>query len=171
MNRLLLMTFAALFTFSAACGDGDNNHDHHNNHDHDHHDNHDNHDNHDHGPPIDDACHHMEDGPAVAVTATDLNAAGMPPHIDADHKRYDVATTAGEVGQIALAVDDLDPIHFYFDQEVELSIDAQNGSPLDVSGCGEVAYGVAYSLGIGTHILEVTAPSDSFSVVVVQTEP
>jgi hypothetical protein len=128
-------------------------------------------------PGVDEGgCEHLQQGPAVAVTATATDAGA--PAVAADHQRYDVtlaAVTGGNGGVVTFAADAGDHV-FFFSESVEVTFATVAGAVVtpeeDATSsavCTEIRRRYVVPLEVGTYALTFT-PSAATAVSVVVEE-
>lgn len=130
---------------------------------------------HGHVTPAEDACEHMLEGPAIAVTAID-DSAGDPPDLDESHHRYDVtlvtlaADRGGYLDLVSAAAGD---IHLFLGTDLPVTLWDDQGSEVapeatmtTVAACAEVAVGYTYDLGVGTYTVDL-GPTTATAVAIV----
>ena len=137
-------------------------------------------DEHTHENPNEEACEHLEMGPAVAITATAVSSAMAPP-INNDHKRYDVtlADLAGmKSGFVTFAAAKAGEYIFYTGAPVQLDVKSSAGTSVMVESsmpsvpeCMLVKGRHVYDLAVGTYLIGITgATTDKVSFVVEASE-
>lgn len=111
--------------------------------------------------PEEDACEHMEEGPAVDATAV---AAGEDAESISDsHTRYDLTVPGDPAsGVIEFALAEEGEAHFFFDSDVDLTVTDAEGTEVaaeatlaSVDACDAVVEGFVYDLGVGTYTLTI----------------
>jgi hypothetical protein len=123
------------------------------------------------------ACEHLQEGPAVARTAT--AAAAGAPAVSNDHMRYDVAlvdVTGGKGGFITFAAAEAGDYVFFFSADVPLAVTTSAGQPVTIAGgetgsdlCTELARSYDVPLTVGTFNLQL-GPTSATSVSIVVEE-
>ena len=106
------------------------------------------------------ACEHLQEGPAVAVTAN-ATADGAAPSVSEPHKRYDVAlvdVTGGRGGTVSFASADEGHHVLYLSADVPVEVRDGSGAVVDfeatatsISSCTEVKSKRELDLGVGTY--------------------
>lgn len=124
-----------------------------------------------------DACEHMADGPALAVTAAG-SGDGPLPDVSASHTRFDIALAPAGVdrgGFLAFKADGKNDFFFALNRAAALDIRDSAGTAMvregavdTASGCAVVKGIHAYELPAGTFILRLAAPDSSVSLVTVE---
>ena len=160
-RRIALLAFVAPLSLSAsACGDDDD-------HDHDHEG--------EHGEGfVEEFCEHLENGPDVALTATD--APEGAPDASAEHTRHDVTLPAGATGYISFASDEATEFAFGFSTDASAMLFDAGGNEIaweevetnPEGGCDALAlYGTA-DLEVGTYTLALGPVDGDFVQVVIE---
>lgn len=118
---------------------------------------------HDDATPEVDACEHMIEGPAQAVTAiADMTADA--PDLGEHHTRWDIALVADASGMYAgyvdLAAEEAGISDLFLDSDVPIKVWNASGNELTVhhaqtsiTECTEVSLGLGYLLGVGTYLV------------------
>lgn len=106
------------------------------------------------------ACEHLQEGPAVAVTAA-ATADGAAPTVSEPHKRYDVAlvdVAGGKGGTVTFAAAEEGHHALYLSADVPVEVRDGSGavvafekSATSVSSCTEVKSKRELELGVGTY--------------------
>ncbi len=121
-------------------------------------------------------CEHLQEGPAVAVTAT-LVGDTTTPAIAGDHKRYDVTLLAAggqRAGVVSFAAAEATDYVFFFDASVPLEIIDSAGTVVAIEAsttssteCTDIKARHVVELAVGTYFLELgpTAETDVGIVV------
>jgi len=119
--------------------------------------------------PDDEGCEHLQNGPAMAVTAT--SAAAGAPSVSDDHKRYDVTLPSGAAGYASFAPSKAGDYIFFLDQAVPFAVQNAAGAAVAIESssltgakCTEVKGRHVLELAVGTYRL-VFGPSSSVSKV------
>ncbi|WP_426751271.1 hypothetical protein [Myxococcus sp. Y35] len=107
------------------------------------------------------ACEHLQEGPASAVTAT--LGTDAPPAIRADHRRYDVTLADGpdgKQGSVSFAASEATDFIFYTNADVPFSITDASGASVDIEestssseDCADIKGRHVVPLTVGTFIL------------------
>ncbi|AEI66384.1 hypothetical protein [Corallococcus macrosporus] len=107
------------------------------------------------------ACEHLQEGPASAVTAT--LGTDAAPAILADHRRYDVTLADGpdgKQGAVSFAVSEAADYVIYTNADVDLSITTASGVAVEIEessssseGCADIKGRHVVPLTVGTHYL------------------
>lgn len=130
------------------------------------------------GEPAEDTdaegCEHLQEGPAVAVTAS-ASSAGAP-KVGADHKRYDIslpAGTSGNTGSVSFESDLAADHIFFLSADASLTITSSSGqtvafesSAKNSASCGTIKGRYVAPLEVGTYTLTF-GPSSVSSVSLV----
>lgn len=105
-------------------------------------------------------CEHLQEGPAVALTAT---TTGTPPAVGNDHRRYDVTLvdgTGGKTGSVSFAAAEATDYVFFTNVDVPLVIRNSSGTVVDVeehttssAECADIKGRFVVPLTVGTHTL------------------
>lgn len=119
------------------------------------------------------ACEHLQQGPAVSVTAA-VSADSTAPSVSEPHKRYDVALVSvpgGKGGTVTFASADEGHHVLYLSADVPVEVTDSAGTAVpfessasSVSSCTEVKSARGVDLGVGTYRLTfgpTAAPSVS----------
>lgn len=117
-------------------------------------------------------CEHMEEGPAVPITAAADPAAA--PDATAEHARVDIALAPDGTGIVTYAAEAPGDYTFYFDKPVDLTITAPDGSllalessaPVDL--CEAVAVKQVFELALGLHTIALDASGQAEVRMVVE---
>ena len=121
-------------------------------------------------------CEHLQEGPAVPVTAT-AEAGEATPEVAGDHMRYDVtllATADGHRGFIAFAADEATDFVFFLGADVPFAVIDSAGAPVTIESsetsspvCTDIKGKHTVELGVGTYFLELgPTPETQVGVVV-----
>ena len=157
----LLLVFS-LSIFSLACGD-DHDHDH-DDHDHDH-------DAHSEESIEAEACEHMAEGPATAVTAGATEAEATDTSVDDwEHKRVDITLNDNGdgtfSGYVTYEAAEAAEYVFFTSGELTLQIDgATEESSAAVDECTDVLNGLTFDLEVGERIVFISASTETVSIV------
>ena len=150
-----LLTLSAAFMISTAIGCGDD-------HDHDHHGEH---------SPNEEACEHMKDGPATALSAgADAAGATDTTHEAWEHKRVDLTLVASGdsfVGFVKYEAEAAGDYLFFVNNDAVLKVGGASAeATASVSECSEVGRADTFELEVGEHVVEVTSSSETVQLVV-----
>jgi len=125
--------------------------------------------------PEDEACEHLAEGPASAVTAV---ATGEGPFIADDHRRYDVSlvpVAGGNGGRVRFAADEAGDFLFFTSAEVTLAFTDAAGSPVEIEEtvtgstvCTEIGAQTVIPLAVGTYHLELGPTAETTVSLVVE---
>jgi hypothetical protein len=130
------------------------------------------------GETIDsDACEHLQEGPAFAITAS-ANETGAPA-VSNDHRRYDISLidrTDGKGGSVSFTVTEANKYTLFLNGEVPVNLRDANGQRIEViasgtgsSECSEIKRLHFFDLGVGTYSLTFGPTTvGSVSLVVVE---
>ncbi|MEN9798645.1 MAG: hypothetical protein RL653_2341 [Pseudomonadota bacterium] len=121
------------------------------------------------------ACEHLQEGPAVAVTAA-ATADAVAPSVSEPHKRYDVAlvsVSGGKGGSVSFASSDQGHHVLYLSTDVPVEVRDGSGAVVafestatSISSCGEVKSKRELELGVGTYRITFgPTPTASVSLV------
>ncbi len=123
-----------------------------------------------------DACEHLQEGPASAVTAS-ANELGAPA-VSHDHRRYDISLidgTGGKGGSVSFAVAEAGRYTVFLNGEVPVNLKDANGQRIEVlasgadsSKCSELKRMHFFELAVGTYSLTfgpTTAGSVSLVII------
>jgi len=112
-------------------------------------------------PPDTDACEHLQEGPASAITAS-ANETGAP-LVNNDHRRYDLSLidgAGGKGGSVSFAVTEANDYTLFLTEIVPVNLKDANGQRIEVvaSGtnsfeCSEVERRHMFALPVGTYTL------------------
>jgi hypothetical protein len=126
-------------------------------------------------PPIDEACEHLTEGPASAVSAVE---AGDGPLIADDHRRYDVAlvpVTTGYGGRVRFSAHESGDFIFHLGVNVPVRFTDASGtsvlpekSEMASTSCPALQARHVVPLAVGTFHLEFGPSSASAVSVVVE---
>ncbi|NMO18434.1 hypothetical protein HPC49_11535 [Pyxidicoccus fallax] len=118
-------------------------------------------------------CEHLQEGPAAPVTAT---LTDTPPHVDNDHRRWDITLvdgTGGKTGSVRFAADEATDYVIYTSADVALSITNASGAEVEIeestkssTQCTEIKGRHVVPMTVGTHILTF-GPTTASSVSIV----
>jgi hypothetical protein len=125
---------------------------------------------------LSDACEHLQEGPASAITAS-ASATGAPA-VSNDHRRYDISLidgTDGKGGSVSFAVAEANNYTLFLNGVVPVILRDASGqlvqvtaSGTDSSECSEIQRQHFFSLGVGTYSITfgpTTASSVSLVIV------
>lgn len=123
-----------------------------------------------------DACEHLQEGPASAITAS-ANETGAPA-VSNDHRRYDISLidgTNGKGGSVSFAVTEANNYTLFLDEEVPVNLKDANGQRIEVvasgtgsSECSEIKRSHIFALSVGTYSLTFgPTTTGSVSLVIV----
>jgi hypothetical protein len=141
-------------------------------------DEHDNHDDHNHNAGSNEvslnaeACEHMANGPATALTAAaTTEEATDTEHSQWEHKRVDLTLVddgnGAFVGYVKYEAEAAGDYLFFADSEASITVAGTMAeSEADVSECTDVAHVMTFELAVGEHVVEVRASSASVRLVV-----
>jgi hypothetical protein len=132
-------------------------------------------DDHDPHDPDEEACEHLADGPATAVTASDTTA--LAPQVSNDHRRYDVTlieVTGGNGGFVSFNAAEAADYVVFFDANVPLAVTDSSGGEVEIEDsatssetCAEIAGRHVIPFTVGTHYLELgPSPLDAVGIVI-----
>ena len=161
-NTLKLALIFSLSIFALACGDD---------HDHDEHDHEHDHDGHTEETIEAEACEHMAEGPATAITAGATEAeATDTTGSDWEHKRVDITLNddgAGAfTGYVTYEADEDAEFVFFTNGEFAIQIDGVDAeSTSAVAECTDVVNGLVFDLSVGEHVVFISASSETVSIV------
>ncbi len=123
-----------------------------------------------------DACEHLQEGPASAITAS-ANATGAPA-VSNDHRRYDISLvdgTDGKGGAVSFAVAEANDYTLFLNGLVPVVLRDASGQVVQVtasgtgsSECSDIQRRHFFSLGVGTYSITfgpTTAGSVSLVIV------
>ena len=156
MKKFLHLTIAlSLSLFAIACGESDD---------------------HDHAGHSDmsleaEACEHMADGPATAVTAGTSEAEATDTSADDwKHKRVDVTLSddgnGGFWGFVTYEATEAAEYVFFTSGELTLQINGVDAEATNaVAECTDVANGLVFDLTVGEHVVFITSASQTVSLV------
>ena len=124
-----------------------------------------------------DACEHLQEGPASAITAS-ANTAGAPA-VSNDHRRYDISLidgTGGKGGSVSFAVTRANDYTLFLTGEVPVNLRDANGQRIEVtasgtgsSDCSEVKRRHLFALEVGTYSITLGPTTESsVSLVIVE---
>ncbi len=109
------------------------------------------------------ACEHMSEGPAIAVTAVADNA--TPPDVSEGHKRYDiglVADNAQYAGKVLYNSSEETDYVLFFDQDVSLDVRNADNQSVEIEAsasssvaCGTIKARYVVPLGVGPFTLNL----------------
>ena len=129
-------------------------------------------------PPSIDAegCEHLQEGPAVPVTAT--AAATGAPAISNDHQRYDVTLTdvaGGKGGAVSFAAAEATDYVFFLSAGVPVRFRSAAGAEVapessvaSSSECAEIKARIVVPLTVGTYTLELGPTPETLVGIVVE---
>jgi len=156
MKKFLTITAAlSLSLFAVACGEGD---------DHDH-------EGHSELSLEAEACEHMADGPATAVTAGTSEAeAANTSTADWMHKRVDITLSddgnGGFWGFVTYEATEAAEYAFFTSGELTVQIDGVDAEATNaVAECTDVANELVFDLTVGEHVVFITSASATVSLV------
>lgn len=122
------------------------------------------------------ACEHLQEGPAAAVTAT-ASASGAPA-VSNDHKRYDItlpAGSGGNVGSVSFAAAEATDYVFFTGSNVTLKVTSASGQEVTFEEsatssveCTNVKGRYVAPLQVGTYTLTFGPTSDSTVSLVIE---
>ena len=122
------------------------------------------------------ACEHMNDGPSVAVTAS--QSAQDAPQVSEGHKRYDIALLADHAqhsGKVLYNSKEEADYVFFFDQDVKLEVHDAADAIVEIeaiasfsSACGTVKARYEVPLGVGLYTLHLGPTAASTVSLVVE---
>lgn len=117
------------------------------------------------------ACEHMVDGPATAVTAgaTEADAANTSVD-DWKHKRVDVALSddgsGGFAGYLTYEAAETAEYVFFTSGEFTVQIDGADAEATNaVAECTDVQSGLVFDLEVGEHVVFINSTSNSVSLI------
>ncbi|HEX8699857.1 MAG TPA: hypothetical protein VF815_13525 [Myxococcaceae bacterium] len=124
-----------------------------------------------------DACEHLQEGPASAITASATTAGA--PAVSNDHRRYDITLidgTDGKGGSVSFAVAEATDYTLFLTGEVPVNLRDANGQRIEVtvsgtgsSECSEVKRRHTFALDVGTYNLTFGPTTESsVSLVIVE---
>lgn len=135
---------------------------------------------HHHDDPVAEACEHMQDGPAMSVTAI-ADMAGDAPDVGEHHIRWDIALVdrgggaADLGGYVDLVVDEASESLLFLGADVAIALwdatgteVAAEASNADITACAEVAVSHTFDLEVGTYLLEIGPTSETEVQLVVE---
>ncbi len=119
------------------------------------------------------ACEHLKEGPASAVTAS---ASGAGPTVSNDHRRYDIAlvdVTGGKGGSVSFAAAEGTDYILFTSADVPVTVKNAGGTTVNPeesvktsSGCAEVKGRHTIPMSVGTYTLNF-GPTTETSVSLV----
>jgi len=125
---------------------------------------------------IDDACEHIQEGPASTITAS-ANETGAPV-VSNDHRRYDISLidgADGKGGSVSFAVTEAKNYTLFLTGEVKVNLKDANGQRIEVmasgadsSECSQIKRMHFFELPVGTYSLTFGPTTESsVSLVIV----
>jgi hypothetical protein len=135
----------------------------------------DGHDEHNHGDlsPAEEACEHMQNGPATSLEISAMSDAPTDTvHSTWEHKRVDLTLMddgSGEsfVGYVTYEAEAAGDYLVFADGQATITInDEQPESAAEVSECSDVVQVQTFELAVGEHVMTVTASTATVRLVV-----
>jgi hypothetical protein len=109
--------------------------------------------------PDAEGCEHLQDGPAVALTAGSV-ADDSAPAVAADHRRYDIALSGEATSVVRFAAGEATDHVFFLDADLPLAFVAADGAVVEPeeklassSECADIAARYTVPLEVGTYYL------------------
>jgi hypothetical protein len=126
-----------------------------------------------------DACEHLQEGPASAITAS-ANTTGAPA-VSNDHRRYDISLideAGGKGGSVSFAVAAANNYTLFLNGAVPVNLRDANGQRIEVlasgadsAACSELKRLHIFSLAVGTYSISFgPTQSSSVSLVIIEAE-
>lgn len=121
------------------------------------------------------ACEHMQEGPAVAVVAT-ASAQGAP-DVSQSHRRYDMTLDNTTQSMVSFAASHASEYTFFLSANVLFTVHNDQGTEVEIehtenpfAACADVAVSHTLDLQVGTHLLHLGPSASVVGLVVEQAE-